>query len=238
METTTHDLSTFDAYIAEATEAITCDSACQIEREGERLRLLYTNAETNVASAGTQLSSAREEYIVYTQGSAAYSEMVDAELQEKAETIADAFSENFDVEVEKIHTQIDSLDTVVTSYDHAVELLNKYLIENNKFFKELKDESNDVLTNERKTYYENQQIDSLKFYYLYFLIGIYVICVICFIVFFFIYPSQLSSMAKLFTVFAFIALPFCSTWILGIILFLAHKAYNMIPKNVYKNKNF
>ena len=100
------------------------------------------------------------------------------------------------------------------------------------------DESYDVLTNERKTYYENQEIDSLKFYYLYFLIGIYVICVICFVIFSFTYPSQLSSIAKLLTIVAFIALPFFSTWILGMIIFLAHKVYNLIPKNVYKNKKF
>lgn len=232
------DLSRFNTFIAEAADAIACDSNCQEEKEWERLRQLYLDATSNQASADSQLDTAEEEYMEYTVGASAYDELVDAELLEEAKLIADAFSENFDTEVEKIRTEIDSLATVNSSYNYARELLDNYLNENKKLFNELKDESNDVLTNERKTYYENQEIDNLKFYYLYFLIGIYVICVICFIIFSFIYPSQISGIAKLFTVVAFIALPFFSTWILGMIIFLAHKAYNLIPKNVYKNKNF
>jgi len=238
MGSTSYDLSKFNTLIAEASDSITCNSDCQKEREAERLEQVYLDAETNVASSDAELSNALQEYVVYTQGSSAYNEMIESKLQDEAEVIADTFSDNFNEDVEKIQTQIDSLDTVVTSYDYAVELLNKYLIENKELFNELKDESNDVLTNERKTYYENQQIDNLKFYYLYFLIGIYVICVVCFVIFCFIYPSQMSGVAKLLTVGAFIALPFLSTWILGMVIFLANKAYNVLPKNVYKNKNF
>jgi len=238
MGSTSYDLSKFNAFIAEASDSITCNSDCQKEREAERLEQVYLDAETNVASSDAELSNALQEYVVYTQGSSAYNEMIESKLQDEAEVIADTFSDNFNADVEKIQTQIDSLDTVVTSYDYAVELLNKYLIENKELFNELKDESNDVLTNERKTYYENQQIDNLKFYYLYFLIGIYVICVVCFVIFCFIYPSQMSGVAKLLTLGAFIALPFLSTWILGMVIFLANKAYNVLPKNVYKNKNF
>lgn len=236
--TKTFDLSKFNTFIQQATDSITCNSDCQKEREAEKLKQTYLDSQTNVASANSKLSDAREKYVVFTEGSSAYNDLVETELYGEAELIADTFSENFDAEVVKIQTQIDSLDTVITSYDYAVELLDKYLLENKELFNELKDESNDVLTNERKTYYENQEIDSLKFYYLYFLIGIYVICVICFVVFSLTYPSQLSSIAKLLIVIAFIALPFCSTWIFGMILFLAHKAYSVIPKNVYKNKNF
>jgi len=236
--TKSFDLSKFNTFIQQASDSITCNSDCQKEREAEKLKQAYLDSETNLASADSKLADAREKYLVFTEGSSVYNEMVESELQDEAELIANTFSDNFDEEVVKIQTQIDSLDTVVTSYDYAVELLRKYKLENKELFNELKDESNDVLTNERKTYYENQQIDSLKFYYLYFLIGIYVICVICFVIFSFIYPSQLSSIAKLLTVGAFIVLPFFSTWILGMIIFLAHKAYNLIPKNVYKNKNF
>lgn len=236
--TKSFDLSKFNTFIQQASDSITCNSDCQKEREAEKLKQAYLDSETNLASADSKLADAREKYLVFTEGSSVYNEMVESELQDEAELIANTFSDNFDEEVVKIQTQIDSLDTVVTSYDYAVELLRKYKLENKELFNELKDESNDVLTNERKTYYENQQIDSLKFYYLYFLIGIYVICVICFVIFSFIYPSQLSSIAKLLTIVAFIVLPFFSTWILGMIIFLAHKAYNLIPKNVYKNKNF
>jgi ABC-type transport system involved in cytochrome bd biosynthesis fused ATPase/permease subunit len=117
-------------------------------------------------------------------------------------------------------------------------LFKKDKKENIELYQELKDESNDILTNERKTYYEDQNIDSLKTYYYYFLLVIYIICVICFGVFSLIYPSQTDWKIRLFALIAFIALPFFSTWILGKIIYFIYEAYNLLPKNVYNQKNF
>jgi lipopolysaccharide export LptBFGC system permease protein LptF len=113
-------------------------------------------------------------------------------------------------------------------------LYKKYKVENKELLKELKDDTNDVLTNERKTYYEDQRIDGLKFYYYYFLVTIYVICVICFAAFSFIYPSHSSFGVRVATLIGLIALPFVSSWILGNIIALVYKAYSLLPKNVYR----
>ena len=52
-----------------------------------------------------------------------------------------------------------------------------------ELFKQLKEETNDLLTNDRKTYYQDQGIDNLKFYYHYFLLFIYVIVVLIYVVY-------------------------------------------------------
>ena len=118
------------------------------------------------------------------------------------------------------------------------ELYLKYKKENVQLIKDLKNETNDVLTNERKTYYEDQKIDGLKGFYYYILLGIYIICLFGFIIFSLMYPSQTSWVIKLATFIGFILLPFFSTWILGKIINLIYILYELLPKNVYSQKNY
>ena len=232
------DMSRFNSFIQEASDTIMCDVDCQRQREEERLKQEYERAQQALASAPSQLQRAQQNYVLYSQGESEYDELLDEELDEKANIIADAFTENFDNEVNKLKSQISSYNSLLINYDNIFDLLKKYEIENGILWKELKKETNDLLTNERKTYYEDQNIGTLQFYYFYFLVTIYVICVLCFGAFSFIYPSQSSWIIRLGIFIAFIVLPFISTWILGIIVYLLYEGYNLLPKNVYIDKNF
>jgi hypothetical protein len=115
-----------------------------------------------------------------------------------------------------------------------VDLYTNYKKENVLLFKKLKDESNDVLTNERKTYYEDQQNDVLNVYYYYFLIVLYYIVVICFFIFSLIYPSSIDWKIRVFLGLLFVILPFISTFIFGKIIQIVYWLYSLLPKNVYK----
>jgi hypothetical protein len=70
------------------------------------------------------------------------------------------------------------------------------------------------------------------------LLGIYIICLIGFIIFSLMYPSQSSWIIKLATFIGFILLPFFSTWILEKFIYLIYTLYEMLPKNVYSQKNY
>jgi len=236
--TNSFDINQFNTLIQQATDSIMCNSDCKNKREAEKLKQTYLDSQTNLAKAPNNLMVAQKNYIEFTEGTTAYNELLESQLQEKANMIANEFSANFDNEVDKVKSQIKSYDGLLLSYKYSLELLRKYNVENEQLFLDLKKESNDVLTNERKTYYEDQQIDSLKFYYHYFLLGIYAICVLCFFIFSFIYPSQSSWKFKLFLTFIFVILPFFSTWILGMFIYFVLKIYNMLPKNVYHQADY
>jgi ABC-type transport system involved in cytochrome bd biosynthesis fused ATPase/permease subunit len=109
----------------------------------------------------------------------------------------------------------------------------KYTQENAILTKKLKDESNDILTNERKTYYQDQGIDTLKFFYSYFLITIYAICVIGFGVSSFVFPSKFEWKIRVGILVGLILLPFICTWILALIVNSLHKIYSVLPKNAH-----
>ncbi len=232
------DISKLNSFLQKASDTIMCNSECQKQKESDKLKQRYLKSQETLATAPSDLQRAQRNYVVYTQGQTAYDELQDEELGKTATSIANAFTTNFNEEVAKIKTQINSYNGLLINYTNVFELLLKYEAENEKLTKDLKKETNDVLTNERKTYYEDQNIDKMKFYYFYFLLTIYVICVVCFGVFSLIYPSQSSWIVRLGIFIAFIILPFVSTWILGMVIYLIYEVYKMLPKNVYIEKIF
>ena len=166
-----------------------------------------------------------------TQSDAALSE---AQLQEQAETLADTFEETFNEDSDKIETQLDTYNGLFLNFKNVSELYEKYKKENDKLFNQLKNDTNNVLTNERKTYYEDQEIDNLKFFYFYILLVVYIICVVCFGFFSLRFPSQSSFIQKIIIFVFLIILPFISTFVLGKLINLVYEVYDLLPKNVYK----
>jgi hypothetical protein len=232
------DMNKFNTLISEASDAILCNSECRKQRDADNLKQNYLNSQSNLASASNQVQVAQKKYITFTQGETGYNDLLDNQLQEKAQQITNKFTEYFEKDSQEIKTQIETYQGLLLNFKNVAELYLKYKKENVQLIKDLKNETNDVLTNERKTYYEDQKIDGLKGFYYYILLGIYIICLIGFIVFSLINPSQSNLKIKLATIIGFILLPFFSTWILGNIIYLIYKAYNLLPKNVYAEKNY
>jgi hypothetical protein len=231
--TSPETMNKFNELISQASDAVLCNADCKQQRQSEKLKQGYIDAETNLASAPAQVFTAKKNYITFSQGEPIYNELRNSELQENAEIIVDEFYNKFKQEESALNIQIDSYDGLLLNFRNVVDLFITYEKENGQLFMELKDESNDVLTNERKTFYEDQRIDSLKFYYYYILLTIYIICLLCFTGFSLFYPSQSSFKTRMAILIGLIALPFASSWILGNLIYLIYKVYGMLPKNVY-----
>ena len=232
------DMNKFNTLISQASDAVLCNSECRKQRETDKLKQNYLNSQTNLASASNQVQVAQKNYVTFTEGPSGYNDLLDNQLQEKAQGIADTFTEYFDSDSKEVTTQIDTYEGLLLNFKNVAELYLKYKTENVQLIKDLKNETNDVLTNERKTYYEDQKIGGLKGFYYYILLGIYIICLIGFIIFSLMYPSQSSLINKIVTFICFILLPFFSTWILEKFIYLIYTLYELLPKNVYAQKNY
>ena len=230
-------LDRFNELLAQATDRLTCDSNCQKQKQAEQLEQKYLSLATCSSSSG-QAQEAKKNYIVFTQGQTAYDQYNNSQLQQQAQTIIDQFTQNFNNEVITISSQINTYNGTIINFRNIVDLYIQYKKDNTELFKELKYENNDVLINERKTFYEDQNIDSLGFYYFYFLLSIYIVCVVCFIVFYFIYPSQTSWKIIICVATLFLSLPFISTWILATVIYLLYELYSILPKNIYAQKYY
>lgn len=227
------DLNKFNSFLDMASKTIMCGPECQKNKTADELKNKYLKAESNLTLAEPQYQIAKQNYYTFISGEAGYNEMQESEYKNNSELIAKEFKQIYDDEVNKIQTQLDSFNGILINYSNVADLYKKYLNENDKLSKQLKNDSNDILTNERKTYYEDQEIGSLNGYY-YILLVIYIIVVFCFAIFSLIYPSQFSILSKLILLLIFVALPFISTWILGKIIFLIYWLFGFLPKNIYK----
>ena len=228
------DINQFNLLVQQASDTLTCDSTCQNNRQIEQLKKEFLASQENVASAPYKAAVATKNYATAAFGAVQYDELKQKEFEKEAQDLASNFIQEFEKNAVIFNSQLDTYDALFLNYKNVYDLFFKYKEENTELFKELKYETNDTLTNDRKTFYQDQQIDGLKFYYFYFLLIIYIICVICFGIFSLIYPSPTSFKIKIIIFIGLIVLPFFSSWILGIIIYLLYKIYNLLPKNVYK----
>jgi hypothetical protein len=113
------------------------------------------------------------------------------------------------------------------------DLYTKYKLENDELRKELKDTASDVLTNDRKTFYEDQGIENLNYYYS-FIRVIYIIVAIGFSISLFFVANKFSFITKIAVVALVSLYPFISTRLLSWIIQLYYAIVNALPKNVYR----
>lgn len=228
-----YQLNKFNSFIQAASEKIACGTECQQKIEAENLKTNYLNAESNLHLAGPQYEIAKKEYYTYVDGQSGYNQMMEKEYTDQAIKITNTFKETYNSEVNKIKALLKTYDSLLINFRNVVDLYIQYKEENLYLYKKLQTDINYTLTNERKTYYEDQNIDSLNAYYYYGLLIIYVIVVICFVVFSLIYPSQTTWIVRGLILLLFIALPFISTFVLGKLIELIYWIFNLLPKNVY-----
>jgi len=227
------DYNKFNSFLSQAADTIACGTECQKQRTSEQLKKDYLNSQTNLESASNQVQVAQQKYVTFTQGQQAYNNLNTQQLEQKAQSESTNFQNNFNKEVDTIQLSIDTYSGLYINLQNIYDLFVNYKNENEELYKSLKDETSDTLTNARKTYYEDEGIDSLKFWYHYVLLIIYVIFALSFGVLSFIYPSQINWKYRLAIFIGLAALPFISTYLLGLLLVLVSYLYELLPKNVH-----
>jgi hypothetical protein len=222
------DINQLNSLISQASDSILCNSDCQRSRKAERLQQKLMEAQIQLETAPEDVKRAEKKYITYTRGTAVYNELMDIQYGEKADGIIETFLEKFQQEVAKIHAQIESYAGLVMNVENVQELYEKYKRENAELWKGLKEDTSDTLTNERKTYYEDQNIDRLNGFY-FWLKLVYAICLIVYVVLNFLFPSERSFAVRLITSVALFLLPFLSTYLLLGVYYILKKVYSILP---------
>ena len=229
-----NNLDKFNSMIDQATAAISCDSECQNQQKDEQLKQAYLDAQTNLATAPNNVYVSRQNYVVFDQGQPAYDELIDSELLQQAQKLTSYYQNNFTDESQNIIFNTNTYSGLLLNLKNIFDLFLIYKEENIKLLKKIKEETNDILTNDRKTYYQDQGIDNLKFYYHYFFLLIYIIAILAYIIYNFMYPSHISILLRVLFLALMVLLPFISTWILEKIVGIIYDIYNWLPKNAHK----
>ena len=220
--------------LEQSSEALLCGPTCQKLKVSDELKKKYLDAETNVKTAPMQLEQSKKNYYVFTEGRTYYDEMMEKELVKKAVTITVLLGKNFNDEVSGAITMNQYLNTALINSSHIEDLLNYYKNQNKVLKMKLRENHGDILTNDRKTYYEEQELERLKLWHkiwyrvYYILVAVFNLCwLLC--------PSELTWKAKLVLSLLLSFYPAYIDYVLRAIYGFFAMIYSRLPKNVYNN---
>lgn len=125
-------------------------------------------------------------------------------------------------------------DTNLTNAVNLLDSYTNYVNENNGMKQRLEQMGGDIDTNDRKTYYEDEAIDSLNFYYSW-MISIYFLLVSIFAICWFLFPSLYSNTVKGLALLFFVIYPLFSTRMLQYIFYLYNQFLELLPNKANSN---
>jgi len=220
--------------IQAANQAITCGPACQEQTKIEDLQKKYLNAQANVATAPQQLVSAEKEYYTASKGAAYYSDFLKNQLQGRADILGNTLKTNFQKNIQLTTDFSQTYDSLSSNYQNILELFNGYVNSNESLKSEVNGVQKDIVTNDRKTYYEYENLSGMKNWY-YLFKWIYIILVFVFIIGIFLVKNSYSLKYKFFLLVIFILYPFVIDFIVIYIIQLFLRLYSLLPTNIYTN---
>jgi hypothetical protein len=224
-----------DSALADSAMSLTCGPDCQAEQNIQTLKQLYLDAELNLQTAPTKLTVAEKNYLVATLGESGYSDYMTTRYGLQASQIGDKVTSSF----EKVATESTNLkdlyETLYTNYDYLEDLYENYDTVNTELKKDISQSTGDVVTSDRKTYYENQNYNYLKNWYIVYKF-IYIIIIIIFIIFLFVRKSEYSFISRIFILVFFILYPVYVTqsvfWVWNNVVL---RIWELLPSNIYKS---
>jgi hypothetical protein len=143
-------------------------------------------------------------------------------------------SDNFQEEIANAKLMNTYYNTELTNSSYTKELYAVYLEKNKLIQAAIKNNHADVLTNDRKTYYETEALEELKNWYTFLWYAFYLFVMPIFI-FTLIAKSSLHFIVRIIIVYIAFAYPYYVDPILRWIYGFFHSFWKQLPKNVYND---
>jgi len=150
--------------MAEASDSALCDADCQKNRTANKLRQTYNDAVQTADTAPHQVDIAFKKYITFSQGEHAYNETVAQQIRKTADENKKNTLESFQNSINAIKKLIKSYSIIYRNYNNVKNLHTRMVKKNYETELRLKNKTSDSLVNDRKSYYDDQQLNNLKWY--------------------------------------------------------------------------
>lgn len=233
-DSNTQTLAKFNEMILKAQEVLNSTPALEKEKNGNNLRQIYLDTTQNYLTGPEQIEHSFKNYFVFEKGEQAYNEEQQNILSKRAKIISLHFLNNFKENTSKTLLSLKSYTSLLVNYQNVKDYYLNLSNENPILTNELKNKNADILTKNRKSYYEDQGIDTLKFYYNILFYG-YLFLLIIFLLCIYFTPSNYSR-GKLFIIFLFMILYlFIREPIFSFFSRIGQKGIDQLPKNIYKS---
>lgn len=223
-----------NSLLEKSSQIMACGPICQKQKTSNDLKQKYLNAQTNLITAPIQLNDAKRKYYVYTEGEAYYNNLNETELKNQVSQIASKLKEYLDENVYIAHTMNNLYETTLLNSENGDILLKDYDEKNNDLDNTITDMYGAILTNDRKTFYENEANEKLLSWYNLLWI-IYYLLVLGFLIAIFLTQSKYSFLGKSVIFILILFYPYYIHHIIKFLYYIYTNIKNIFPKNVYNN---
>ena len=220
--------------LEQSLNTLSCGPACQKTKISEDLNQKYLNAQTNMQTAPVQLETTKKNYYVFTEGQPYYDNMLEDELRERAKILTNLLADNFKEEIFNAKTMNSYYNTELTNSSYTKELYAVYLEKNKLVQNSIKNHHADVITNDRKTYYETEALIDLKNWHIFFWYAFYLFAMPIF-TFTLISKSSLHFIIKIIIELIALTYPYYVDPVSRSIYGFFHSFWKNLPKNVYND---
>lgn len=226
-------ISNVNKLLRQASKAIMCGPECQKNEKMSQLYQTYLDSKTNLINAPQQIEQSAKNYYMFAEGPQGYNDYLTNSLDEKSTAIVHVIEQQFHNNLKAGQSILDMYRGVSVNYNSVLDLYGKYNTENTELERKYKNGTNDIFTNDRKTYYANQGIDNLNYYYKA-LIYVYAFVVFIYFISMFALKNDLSLTRKIILFICLVLYPFVIIPFYKAVVVRYNSAIAMFPKNVYK----
>lgn len=230
-----------NALLEQTTESLSCGPTCQKLKKTKDLEQKYLDARTHLQTAPDEYQAARKDYYIYAKGEPAYNHLIETELEKKADLIGKHILKKFMEEVNRAKSLNILYNSDLVNSNNTIELYKTYFGKNIETEKQILLSKGDVLTNDRKTYYETQELESLQAWQSMFMF-VYTALTIVVLVFLYIpilKNEEMGLLNKIITIpimaIPFIIYPMVISSIVAFFVGMIQKIKSFLPKNAYND---
>lgn len=195
-------------------EQLTCDKECQREKLLQKYKKSWIDAVNNYDNLSNEIEKYEKEYIVLDKGQAYYDEL----LQQKYREMVTIYKDAELINLYEVKNNLDGLlidKNTLNIYNKQIKkMYEQLLIQNKKLKLQIDKEKNKISKDERKVYYENEDLKSLSNIKFYLYILYWAILPILFVVYILVGPffprkeyKNYISLIILLTIYILFAIP-------------------------------
>ena len=217
--------------IKKANQQTSCGSDCQKKKKIEDLKSKYESVKVNLSQGPENLAESRKNYFVYAFGDKYNDDFNEKLYTKEANDKVNTMKKQHSKDVGEITSLINDYESTYIYKGNMGDLSDKYKNENNTLKKEIDNNEKTKATNDRKVYYENQQIEDIQYYKSLLKLVYWVTLVLYTIIF--LYDGFYKNIKMDVMLILFYIYPHVIDEIVSRIFYIIAYLKRYIPKNVY-----
>jgi hypothetical protein len=153
--------------IASSSDQLLCNPECQKNRKIEQLKEQIQKAKANIDTAPHQLQQAKNNYYQFVLGELDSNKQLEAEFKQQAQAITKKIMDTYNRHTDDVILMATDLDNSTNILTEITDFYNNLSQQNKENIFINNKNTQRFLTNNRKSYYELQKIDSLKYWHIF-----------------------------------------------------------------------